>query len=67
MLYRCYLRNRAGRTIGWKPIRSDSDAGARRLAISMLRERAEIHNLETWHQADLVFRLSKIDAAPSQI
>ncbi len=62
-LYRCFLRNAAGRTIGWKPIRSASDAGARRIALSVLRESSDAQNLEAWREADLAFRLSRREAA----
>jgi len=58
-LYRCYLRNEAGSPIGWKPIQSETDAGARRLAMNMLREGPQIRNLEVWRNADLAFRLSR--------
>ena len=58
-LYRCYLRDDAGGPIGWKPIQSETDAGARKLAMSMLRERPHIRNLEVWRNADLAFRLTR--------
>ena len=63
--YRYYFRNGSGQTIGWKQIRSDSDLGARKLAMSMLRESTEIHDLEAWRGADIAFRLRRFDVAQS--
>jgi len=58
-VYRCFLRNRAGMPTGWKPIQSDTDAGARKLALDLLREQPQIQNVEAWRNADLAFRLSR--------
>ena len=58
-LYRCWMRNNAGLPIGWKPIMSDTDAGARKLALNMLREQPEVRNLDVWRNADLAFRLNR--------
>lgn len=60
-LYRCYLRDEAGMQIGWNPIQNDTDAGARKAALLILRERPQVHNMEVWRDADLVFRLSRCD------
>jgi hypothetical protein len=62
-LYRCYLRDEAGVQIGWRPIHSDTDAGARKAALDMLRERPQASNLEAWREADLAFRLNRCDLA----
>ena len=58
-LYRCWLRNDAGIPMGWQSIRSDTDAGARKLALRLLRERPQIQNLQVWRNADLAFRLGR--------
>ena len=63
--YRYYFRNTSGRAIGWKRIGCDSDLNARKLAMSMLRQSAEIHDLEAWRGADIAFRLGKFDVAQS--
>jgi hypothetical protein len=60
-LYRCYLRDQAGVQIGWKPIHSDNDAGARKAALDILREHPHASNLEAWREADIAFRLSRCD------
>jgi hypothetical protein len=58
-LYRCWLRDREGAPLGWKPIQSDTDAGARQLALNLLRDQPEVRNLEAWRNADLAFRLTR--------
>lgn len=62
-LYRAYFTDKVGYPAGWKPIRSDSDSGARKSAFAMLRERSDIYRVEVWRESDLAFRLSRFDIA----
>ena len=62
-LYRCYFRDQKGMQIGWEPIRSKTDAEARKLAARMLRERSDIRRLDAWREADLAFHLSRFDVS----
>jgi len=43
-----------------RTIRSETDAGARRLALELLSKNPEIRNLEAWRSGDLVFRVSRL-------
>ncbi len=58
-VYRCYFRDTAGTQIGWKPLLSGSDSGARRSAMALLRDRKEISRMEVWRDSDLAFRLTR--------
>jgi hypothetical protein len=60
-VYRCYFRNAAGVTIGTDLIRSETDEGAKRAALDLLRGRSEIRRVEVWRGADLAFRFSRFD------
>ena len=62
-VYRCYFSDKAGTQIGWKPIQCSSDLGARKSVVTLLRERSEISRVEVWREADLAFRLSRLDLA----
>ncbi len=62
--YRLYFRDQAGSPAGWAPIRSTNDAGARKLALAMLRERSEIRGIDAWRDSDLAFRLNRFDVSP---
>jgi hypothetical protein len=58
-LYRCLLQDKTGIPVGWKTLTSDTDAQARALVLSLLREQPPIQNVEVWRDADFVFRMSK--------
>jgi hypothetical protein len=58
-LYRCLLRDKTGIPVGWKALKSETDAEASQLVLSLLRELPPIQNVEVWRDADFVFRLSK--------
>jgi len=59
-VYRCCLWSRTGVRKGVRTIRSETDAGARRLALELLSKNPEIRNLEAWRSGDLVFRVSRL-------
>jgi hypothetical protein len=60
-LYRCHFSDAAGSPIGKTLIQSQTDAGAKKIALRFLRGRSEIRRLEAWREADLAFRLSRLD------
>jgi hypothetical protein len=59
--YQCYFRNDAGAQVEHKAIHTDTDAGARKIVLDMLRDRPEIRNVEVWQDADFAFRLSRCE------
>jgi hypothetical protein len=57
--YRCLLRDKIGIPVGWKTLPSDTDAEARKLVLSLLRELPLIQSVEVWRDADFAFRMGK--------
>ncbi len=58
-LYRCALFTQVGPQPGFKTLHAENDAGARHLALELLRNSPELDRIEVWRDADLAFRLSQ--------
>lgn len=58
-LYRFCVFSNSGCPPEFKPIQAETDAGARAIALQLLRNSPCIERMEVWRGADLAFRLNQ--------